>query len=431
MRLLLLFGLGTLAACQTAPNPQLDVTSSPILEGDPIAIEIQNAEPGQSVTLSLNETKMRRGKPAFYTSTATFNVSRDGSVSTMRDAPVDAAYQGVDPAGLFWTRRRPDDQQPEETAPLSPLTLSVDLGSDGSIEFEEQIEIVTGFSNTQTEELDERFPGAFIVRPASEGPHPVIFVLGGSEGNDSAARDMAPHFASRGYLAVGVPYYSPAWADQPQQIPELPRAFAELPVDYLERLTDHVKTLEDVDPDRMGIWGVSKGAEYALLAGEYIGDYAAIVAIVPTDVVWEGWGAGRTVSSFSWRGEPLPFVPYEGMDEEFQKPNPTLRIPHDAGRVANPDRVEAARIKVEDIKVPLFLVGGDEDTVWASGPMARIVAETRDAAGLETELYVSTDAGHYLSADGYSPTQEAEAKIRGEAYPAMLSFFARHLKSEE
>ncbi|MEL6723573.1 MAG: acyl-CoA thioesterase/BAAT N-terminal domain-containing protein [Pseudomonadota bacterium] len=431
MRLFLLVSLGTLAACQTAPDPSLNVTASPVLQGDPITIEILNAEPNQPVTLRLDETKMRRGTPAYYTSSATFNVASDGSLSTARDAPTEATYQGVDPAGLFWSRQRPDDQQPEESAPLSPLTLSVDLGSDGSVEFQQEIDIVSAFSGVQTEELDDRFPGAFITRPKGEGPYPVIFVLGGSEGNDFAARNMAPHFASRGYMAVGVPYYSPAWGDQPQQIPGLPRAFAELPVDYLESLTEYVKTLDDSDPNRMGIWGVSKGAEYALLAGERIGDYAAIAAIVPTDVVWEGWGAGRIVSSFSWRGEPLPFVPYKGMDEEFQKPTPSLRIPHDAGRAANPDRVEAARIKVEEIPVPLFIVGGDEDTVWGSGPMARSIAETRTTAGLETELYVSTTAGHFLSSDGYRPAREAEAKIKGEAYPAMLNFFERHLKRDE
>ncbi len=431
MRLFLLFSLGVLTACQTAPDPRLNVTPSPILEGDPIVIEIENTAPDQSVTLRLDETRMRRGAPAYYTSSATFRTNTDGALSTKRDAPTTGTYEGVDQAGLFWSRSRPEDQQPDASADLSPLTLSVDLDSDGSVEFEEIINIITASPNVRTEELDERFPGAFIVRPAQAGPYPVIFVLGGSEGNDSAARDMAPHFASRGYLAVGVPYYSPAWGDQPQQIPGLPRAFAELPVDYLESLTNHIKTLEDADPKRMGIWGVSKGAEYALLAGEYIGDYAAIAAIVPTDVVWEGWGAGRIASSFSWRGEPLPFVPYKGMDEEFQKPNPTLRIPHDAGRLANPDRADAARIKVEDIKVPLFIVGGDEDTVWGSGPMARNIAERRAATGLETEIYVSTGAGHFLSGDGYSPAREPDAHIKGEAYPAMLNFFDRHLRPTE
>ena len=429
MRFGVFLGFAALAACQSSLEPQLYVTPSPILKGDPIEIEVTNLDPDLPVTLRLDEVKMRRGKPTYYTSNATFLASTDGTVSTSKHAPDSGDYEGIDQAGLFWARRRPSDQQPDESDELKPLSLSVDLGGDGSIEFQRSIEIVPSFPTVTLSELGPNFPGAFLAKPEDDGPYPVIIVLGGSEGNDSAARDMAPHFASRGYLAVGVPYYSPAWGDQPQQIPGLPRAFAELPVDYLEKITEHLKTLDSVDPDRIGIWGVSKGAEYALLAGQFIGDYAAIAAIVPTDVVWEGWGSDRKTASFSWREEALPFVPYKGMEEEFQKPEPRLRIPHDAGRAANPDRAEAARIKVEQIKSPVLVVGGDEDSVWGSGAMARAIAKSRDAAGLETEVFVSTTAGHFLSGDGYSPAFEPEAKIKGEAYPAMLRFFDRHLMS--
>lgn len=415
-------------ACQTVREPMLSVATETGLQGDPVAIDLRGLEPGSRVTLRLDEVKMRRGKPAYYTSTAEFEVPRDGKLSTKTDASVGGSYEGVDQAGLFWSRQRPSDQQPEAHAALSPLTLSVDLGSDASIEFTETIELVDAEPGLRTEMLGDDFPGAFVVYPSGEGPHPVIFVLGGSEGQDTSARRFTPRFASRGYLAVGVPYYSPAWGGQPQPIPGLPRAFAELPIDYLERVTDHVMNFHAADENAMGIWGVSKGAEYALLAGQLIGGYDAIAAIVPTDVVWEGWGADTRTSSFSWQGEALPFVPYKGMNEEFQKPEPQLRIPHEAGRAAFPERVEPARIRVETIRTPVFLVGGDKDTVWASGPMTRAIKKTRDAAGLETEAYVSEEAGHYLSGDGYAPAREPEAKIKGEAFPAMLAFFERHLK---
>ncbi|MEM9170627.1 MAG: acyl-CoA thioesterase/BAAT N-terminal domain-containing protein [Pseudomonadota bacterium] len=418
------------SACQSAIDPQLSVTPSPILQGDPVAIELVGLEPGSSVTLRLDEIKMRRGAPTYYTSSATFETPRSGKISTAVNAPVEAGYAGVDQAGLFWSRRRPDADQPAEDADLSPLTLSVDLDGDALPEFKEQILLTPAAEALRTEPLGEAFPGAFAVYPEGDGPHPVVLILGGSEGHDSTAKSFAPRFASRGYLAIGVPYHSPAWGDRPQPIPGLPRAFSELPIDYLGAVTAQVKTLPGADADRIGIWGVSKGAEYALLAGALIGEYQAIAAIVPSDVVWEGWGVRRTTSSFSWRGEPLPFVPYEGMGAEFQKPKPTLRIPHDAGRAANPDRVEPARIRVETIDAPVFLVGGDKDTVWASGPMARAIKATRDAANLETELYVSVSAGHFLSGDGYEPAFEPEAKIKGEAFPAMLAFFERHLKAE-
>ncbi|MEM9013537.1 MAG: acyl-CoA thioester hydrolase/BAAT C-terminal domain-containing protein [Pseudomonadota bacterium] len=429
-RLSVIFASLGLAACASYSEPQLVITPSPILQGDPVSIGLRGLKPGDSATLRLDEIRLRRGQPAYYTSSATFIVGDDGRISTVRDAPAAGSYKGVDQAGLFWSRNRPEDQQPDENAALSPLTLSVDIGSDASVEFEEEIILLEGKPGLMSQLLGDAFPGAFAVYPEGEGPHPVIFILGGSEGQDSTARRIAPQFASRGYLAIGVPYYSPAWGGQQQPIPGLPRAFSEIPVDYLETVIAHVKKIPAADADRIGVYGASKGAEYALLAGVLIGGFEAIAAIVPTDVVWEGWGVEQATSSFSWRGQPLPFVPYEGMNAEFQKPDPKLRIPHDAGRAANPDRVEPARIRVETIDSPVFLVGGDKDTVWASGPMARAIKATRDEAGRVTEIFVSRDAGHFLSGDGYQPAAEPDATLKAAAFPAMLAFFERHLNAE-
>ncbi|MDJ0644326.1 MAG: acyl-CoA thioester hydrolase/BAAT C-terminal domain-containing protein, partial [Erythrobacter sp.] len=179
----------------------------------------------------------------------------------------------------------------------------------------------------------------------------------------------------------------------------------------------------------------SKGAEFALLAGTKIEGFAAIAAIVPSDVVWEGWGAGEPVSSFSWNGTPLPYVPYDGMNEEFANPTgpdgrPRLRLPHDKGRNANPARAVAARIPVESIDEPVLVAGGDADLVWNSGEMAQIIAERRAAAGLATVSLVFTDAGHSLSGDG-SPREgarEADIAAQQVIWPATLRFFEEHLK---
>ncbi|NRA57640.1 MAG: dienelactone hydrolase, partial [Phycisphaerales bacterium] len=105
-------------------------------------------------------------------------------------------------------------------------------------------------------------------------------------------------------------------------------------------------------------------------------------------------------------------------------------LPHDAGRLANPDRVEAARIRVEDIDEPVMVVGGDADEVWDSGHMVRNIAETREAAGLVTRLIVDREAGHGLSGHAFTPLSEADARVRAEAFPAMIAFFREHLGDE-
>lgn len=285
--------------------------------------------------------------------------------------------------------------------------------------------------------VGEELTGAFFATPEGEGPFPAIILLGGSEGGDRGARGSAARFLAEGYAVLGMPYYSPAWGGQPQQFPGLPRAFANIPVDRAASAKHWLEARSDIRSEDIGIYGVSKGAEFALLAGSFIEGFAAIAAIVPSDVVWEGWGTGDGTrpSSFSWQGEPLPFVPYEGMNEEFANPTgpngrPRLRFPHDKGRNANPDRAVAAKIDIDAIDEPVLVAGGDADLVWNSGEMAQIIAERRAESGLPTVSLVFTDAGHSLSGDG-SPREgarHADIAAQQVIWPATLRFFAEHLK---
>ena len=283
-------------------------------------------------------------------------------------------------------------------------------------------------------------PGSFFATPPGAGPFPAIILIGGSEGDDASARRMAPLFLEQGYAVLGLIYYSPRYFGAPAaRFPQLPTAFASIPVERVEDARNWLVARPDVRSDSIEIYGVSKGAEFALLAGSLIDGFAAIAAIVPSDVVWEGWGPGTTTgesSSFAWRGNPLPFVPYIGMDEEIAKygtkETPRLRIAQDRGRHANPDRAVTARIRVEAIDEPVLVAGGDADKTWNSGEMAQNIAERRAAAELPTVSLIYTDAGHGLSGDG-TPREwydEAELAAQKEIWPATLAFFARHLKGE-
>jgi len=293
--------------------------------------------------------------------------------------------------------------------------------------------------------LGDAFPGAFVITSRDHpGPRPALVILGGSEGGNRSALNSAPVFAADGYTVLAFPYYSPAWFGQTAAIPELQRGFSELPVDYLESAVTALRQRPDVDPDRILLMGGSKGAEYVLLAGSLIpddsagGGFCGIVADVPSDVVWEGWGPRADsapedgpFSGFSWRGEALPFVPYTDMSRALdRKDSYTMTEAHENGRADNPLQVAAARIAVETIDEPVFVIGGDLDTTWASGKMARTIAERRSDAGLETESYVYTDAGHGAGGHPLSRTSPANNAARQENFPAMMDFLRRTSERE-
>lgn len=293
-------------------------------------------------------------------------------------------------------------------------------------------------SATATEiNVGPELPYAFFQTPSAPGPHPAIIVLGGAEGGDQTARLKAKLFTQQGFAVLGLPYYLSDTSPYRSEFEQLPGTFNAIPVDQVEVAKAWLERRPDVRPDRIGIYGVSKGAEMALLSGSLIDGFAAIAAIVPSDVVWEGWGTGikpGTISSFSWRGEPLPFVPYKGMQKEFASAAKEKRLIrfrdfHDRGRHANPGLAMKARIAVERIDEPVLVAGGDADIVWNSGEMAQFIAERRADAGLSTRSLVFLNAGHLLSGagDGSDDVSDEELEAQKSIWPATLEFFRENL----
>ncbi|MEL6427943.1 MAG: acyl-CoA thioesterase/bile acid-CoA:amino acid N-acyltransferase family protein [Planctomycetota bacterium] len=416
-------------------SPAFEVPNTPVLRGDPVAVRLTGLEPGAVVAVSAERTWGRR-PASVHRSTATFRADADGNVDVRTAVPVEAPWEGADPAGFFWSMTPTDDAVPEGRS-SSVVLFSVDVDGDGAPDATATVRSVRGVEGLRELPLGDDYPGAFLLLPPAEEPAPVVVVLGGSEGGDSTARGVAPKLASRGFAVLGLPYYSPDRWGRERQFPDLPRAFHDIPVDRLERVRDLLAAREDVRGDRVALYGVSKGAELALLAASRIEGFAAVVAIVPSDVVWEGWGPGTeegACSSFAWRGEALPFVPYVGMSAEIAKyrTGETVRIrtPHDAGRAAHPDRVAPARIDVESIDEPVFLLGGGADDTWDSGGMAKSVAAARTASDLPTVTIVDEDAGHRLSGDGYTPGNAANARVQSRAFPAMIAFLSEHLRKD-
>ncbi|MEM1132887.1 MAG: acyl-CoA thioester hydrolase/BAAT C-terminal domain-containing protein [Pseudomonadota bacterium] len=280
-------------------------------------------------------------------------------------------------------------------------------------------------------------PYAFFQKPSTAGPHPAIIVLGGAEGGDQTARRKAKLFTEQGFAVLGLPYYLSDTSPLRVAFPKLPGTFDAIPVDQVETAKAWLQQRTDIRHDDIGIYGVSKGAEMALLSGSLIDGFAAIAAIVPSDVVWEGWGTGTTpgtVSSFSWRGQPLPFVPYKGMQEEFAAAAEQGRLIrfrdfHDRGRHASPAAVTKARIAIDRIDEPVLVAGGDADIVWNSGEMAQIIAERRADAGLPTVSLVFLNAGHLLSGTGEDATFASEEDLAAQKtiWPATVQFFRDHL----
>lgn len=441
LALVLPFVLQAVSAQQIHVQP-----AGEVLLGDPLQISLGGLPAG--ATVELTASRMVReftGGQRSYASSARYSVGADGRVDLATATPISGSYTRADTRGLFWSML-PSPSAADGLA-LNRVRLQAKLGdklvADHVIAFRQSLPQVST-------RPAEGFPGSVFASLAGPEKRPALILLGGSEGGSMIARD-APVFASRGFAALALPYYSPpGWGPNgptPPELPALPPVFADIPVERLQAARDWLAAQPEVDPTRIGVIGTSKGAEFALIAATRMPWIRAVAAIVPTDVVWEGWGNGIAPgqrASFAFEGKPLPFVPYKDFDKEFAGfqtgADVRIRRPQDAGRAAHPGRVPAARIPIENYAGPLFLLGGHDDQVWDSGGMAEAIAAARARNGRETVALVFRDAGHAIGGTGWTPTTQynagpmkmggtpqANAAAQAEAWPRLIEFLQRHL----
>ena len=220
--------------------------------------------------------------------------------------------------------------------------------------------------------------------PRLKGRLPAIIVLGGSEGGmgAGAARD-AQLIARQGYVILQVAYFD---------APGLPKELGLIPLEYFKRAIDWLRAQPNVDPDRIGVEGTSIGGEAALVIAAHYPQIKAVVAAVPSSVVWPGIShvVQNPPSTWTLDGRPLPDLPY-GWTGGFT----TVYALYAEG-LKGLDKHPDAVIPVERINGPVMLICGKADSLWPSCPMSEQVVDRLKAKGFKhpVELLAYDNAGH-------------------------------------
>lgn len=381
----------------TAEAQQINLPAQ-IVDGARVTLQVIGLPAHTPVTIRAQRIE---ASGAQFTSEASFVSNDTGIVDPAIALSVSGDYRGLDAAGLFWSMR-PLAGKADRRARVT-ITTSIN----GAAVATATAPLVDPATLVETTDIPQ-FVGARLYRPQGKGRLPVIIVLGGSEGGSSFGRRMGPQLAMLGYAALALPYYNPSWNNE--ELPGLPAAFVHVPVDRLDAVHRWIRGRPDLDQRRIGIYGVSKGGEFAMVAATRYRWLRAVIGIVPSDVVWEGWGQPAldgTLSSFSWRGRPLPFTPYFDIGPTIaalERGEPaSLAFAHAQGRRNAPDRAAASRIPVERFAGAMLVAGGERDRTWPSGTMAQAIAERRAAARRKTIALVYPEAGHGLAMTGWVP----------------------------
>lgn len=274
-----------------------------------------------------------------------------------------------------------------------------------------------------TQDIAEGGLVAQYIRPQGDTTRlPALIVLGGSEGGTRWVRRTGALFAAQGYAVLALSYFR---ADG------LPQGLDMIPLEYFGRGLTWLAAQPGVDRGRIGIYGISKGSEAALLTATRHSEIRAVIAASPSHVVWPGLSNPFVPqSSWSENGAGVPFVPYDmsqGFTSIFAIFNNSL---------PNAARTPAAIIPVERINGPVLLVSGEADGLWPAKTMADAIVARLRANNFRhrIENLSYPEGGHMTptppalgptapaSTAQMGGTVEGTDRARAAAWPAMLCF---------
>lgn len=363
---------------------------------EPLAVRVADAEPGAEYLV--------RASIGTFQSSVAFIASDEGSFDSAQDAPESGDYTGVDVDGLIWSMK---DDGPNPS--FGDATLVVELLRDDEVLATSSVARLDVDPTVERREVSAEagFIGVVYV-PEGEGPHPIVVGFGGSEGGLWFGDSIARTYASLGYVAIGVAYFGE---------PTLPNGLTDIPLEYFQSVFDYAATVPEADPSRLAVMGASRGGELALLLGAYYPEeVSAVVALVPSGVVW---GSADEVDAlaWTWQGVGLAGVPSAGTDPEVtQAPDgtdvyhfrPTFLASLDA---ATSEELDVATIRVEQTQGPILLIGGEADELWPSCVLSDIAMARLQDAG-HSSIYADQDlcfenSGHFTNPInvGYPMTQ--------------------------
>lgn len=352
-------------------DPVIEVKPNSALMDQPVQIVLSNFNPGENVTI---QARMRYTSNEVWESWATFSVDQNGQIEVGSQIPLTGTYHDIDGMGLFWSmEERRDIDASFSRAPLDPINIEFIAKNDDATLAIAQIERLLVDPKVVRQPVRENgLIGTLFLPSADETEYPVIIVL--SESVDSIGESKAALFASHGYATLALYYF--------RGTPH-PGDLLNVSVEYFGDAIAWLQAHDSIDGEKIGIVGASRGGELALLLGSFYSDIKAVVAYVPSGVVFQGIDSKSWESQPAWlyKGAPIPYIPFAFGDFQIHITEQTLNVAPIAyahlyrDSYHKVDAIDDVTIPVENIQGPVLLISGRDDQMWPSALLSELVIE--------------------------------------------------------
>ncbi|ADU29624.1 acyl-CoA thioesterase/bile acid-CoA:amino acid N-acyltransferase family protein [Evansella cellulosilytica] len=395
---------------------------------EPLQLHMDGLKPNETITLTL---KMKY-EQVMWTSTTTTAADDNGKLSI---GSADGKSNIL--SELLWKMHPQSKQQHKSlfNEDISQLTLHIDIEAEES-QRKEARTITRMFKEDYVHE--EQLPDELNINgtyfsPKNKSKLPSIIILG--DRYAPMRNDIAALLASHGYGALSL-NYNGASQNKTTNVPVEPLNIA------IEWLKEHRST----DQQKIILFGMSKGAELALLLASKNRSVRAVIAHSPASHVFQCEGNKNTRSFLLEKGHPLPYVPltnnlFSRIKGLFMKTNGESESNSlyykSLQRYENKGRFDAM-IAAEKIRGPIMMISGKKDAFWPSTYMAEKIQQRlkENQFPYDVKHICYENAGHFLTLP-YTPYFNLQNKKGGgistenaiageEAWLETLSFLKKH-----
>jgi dienelactone hydrolase len=324
-----------------APGITVSVEPATALVDQRVSVRVRGLAPAQEVTVAAVARDVDGGS---WRSEAVFRADALGVADVTTQAPLRGSYTGVDPMGLVWSMTRrsarpgarrqtplPGAPPADPAAPVFPRPFDgvqdvrFEMVRAGAVVASATVHLRwTGPHVIRTEVREPGFAGR-LYEPPGTG-HSAVLVVAGSDGG--LPPGYAPLLAGHGYVALALPAV---------QAEGLRKQLVPLTPDAVRRALDWLRARPSVDPRRVAVLGLSRGAELALRAAAGDPQVRAVVALSPGPTA-DGAGATADIPVESIAG-PVALVSCRS--------DPMASAAEAAARLVERLRAKAFRHKVE------------------------------------------------------------------------------------
>ncbi|MDO8434177.1 MAG: acyl-CoA thioesterase/bile acid-CoA:amino acid N-acyltransferase family protein [Candidatus Binatus sp.] len=326
-----------------------------------------------------------------WASYAEFVTDSTGAIDLARTAPIADSYSLADANGLLWSMTLDSaivERTPFVKINAEPVSIKLSAATDGKIV--DQAELTRRFlapGIVQKQVSDDGLVATMFHH--EDGPRSGVILLGGSGGGLSVEHPAM--LASRGFAVMSLGYFA---------MPGLPRDLMDIPLEYFAKAIAWMRNHLSVRGDKIAAIGSSRGGELVLLLGATFPEIKAVVAYVPSGIVWPGIGAAGAPVRSAWtlKGEQVPCIATTTDGLEAWQQSPVALTPWFLECLKHRQSAERAAIAVEKISGPVLMFSGTDDQMWPSLNLADIAMQRLNALNFPHphEHVAYAGAGHLI-----------------------------------